>query len=294
MLAVIAHDAGGAEIISSYIKQQNIECVYALDGPARKVFERKLGKINVQPLNEAIEQASSILCGTSWQSDIEIQAIKLARELSKPSVALLDHWINYRERFVISDELFLPDEIWVVDNLAENLANNIFPGLPIRLVDNPYFDEIRQEIFANEKKVPSKDGAIDILYVCEPIREHALKQHGDARYWGYVEEDALRYFLSKIALLSSSAPSIKIRPHPSEDANKYNWVLSEFGLQIEITSSQTLIQQIASCDIVVGCESMAMVVALLADKRVISSVPPGGRSCVLPHIEIKNLRDFVK
>lgn len=294
MLALISHDAGGAEVLSSYIKQQKTECIYALYGPARKIFKRKLGQINIQLLHEVIKQASSILCGTSWQSDIEIQAIKLAREQSKPSVAFLDHWINYRERFVRSGELSLPDEIWVGDVLAEGMVKTVFPGLPVRLVDNPYFDEIRQELISIENESHSEAGAINILYVCEPIREHALQQHGDEHYWGYVEEDALRFFLSNITLLSDSIVSINIRLHPSEAIKKYNWVLSEFDLPIEISNDQTLIRQIVSNDIVVGCESMAMVIALLANKRVISSIPPEGRACVLPHREIEKLKDIVK
>lgn len=31
-LAVISHDAGGAEILSSYVKQQDIDCFYVLGG----------------------------------------------------------------------------------------------------------------------------------------------------------------------------------------------------------------------------------------------------------------------
>lgn len=292
MLAVVSHDAGGAEILSSYVLQQKIDCFYVLGEPARQIFQRKLDGVNTLPLDKAVSQATSILCGTSWQSDLEYKAIKLARKLGKPSVSFLDHWVNYRERFTRSGELYVPDAIWVGDSMAEKLVKTVFPSHPIRLVENPYFYEIRQELSANA--LGSNSDVINVLYVCEPIREHALQQHGDEYYWGYVEEDALRFFLSNLSLLSNSVASIKIRLHPSEAIKKYNWVLSEFDLPIEICSDQTLIKQISSSVIVAGCESMAMVVALLAGKRVISSIPPGGRPCVLPHLEIEKLQDILK
>jgi hypothetical protein len=68
-----------------------------LEGPALKIFERKLGPIEQMPLDDALRQSDGLLCGTSWQSDIEWRAIELARSRGKPSAAFLDHWVNYRE-----------------------------------------------------------------------------------------------------------------------------------------------------------------------------------------------------
>ena len=39
---------------------------------------------------------------------------------------------------------------------------------------------------------------------------------------------------------------------------------------------------------------MAMVIALIAGKQVVSVIPPGGRSCVLPYKEIKHLQHMIK
>ena len=81
-----------------------------------------------------------------------------------------------------------------------------------------------------------------------------------------------------------------IRPHPSEAAGKYDWARSAQGVPVVVTGGgQTLLQEVVDCDVVVGCESMAMVVGLLAGKRVVSTIPPGGRACVLPYPEIERL-----
>ncbi len=60
-----------------------------------------------------------MLCGTSWQSDLEWRATELARRSGKRCVAYLDHWVNYRERFEREGELRLPDAIWVADLYAD-------------------------------------------------------------------------------------------------------------------------------------------------------------------------------
>jgi hypothetical protein len=290
MLCVVAHDAGGAEILSSFIRQQGLECQYVLAGPALKIFQRKLGPINSQLLPDAIRNSDWLLCGTSWQSDLEWQAIETARTQGKRSVAFLDHWVNYRERFVRGGETHLPDEIWVGDTLAETMARRLFPELVIRLIENPYFADLRREL-AEISRPPAGDAqSLRILYVCEPLREHALREYGNERHWGYTEEEALRYFLSNLHVLGAPIDRVVIRPHPSEPLDKYDWAKREFDLPILKGGTKTLFEEVAESDVVVGCESMAMVIGLLADRRVLSCIPPGGKPCSLPQPEIGSLQ----
>ncbi|MES2911971.1 MAG: hypothetical protein V4718_11315 [Pseudomonadota bacterium] len=289
MLALVSHDAGGAEILSSYIRQRGLPCLYVLEGPAVQVFGRKLGAIQTTPLAAAISQASSLLCGTSWQSDLEFNALGLAREAGKPSAAFLDHWVNYRERFTRGSDVRLPDEIWVGDSIARNIAAAVLPGVPVRLVDNPYFADLRAELGTLVRSHAPASDSLSVLYVCEPVREHMLRQFGNARHLGYVEEEALTHFLGHIHTLGKAVSRVVVRPHPSEARDKYDWAQAQCPVPLVRGGGQTLMQEIVDCDVVVGCESMAMVVALLAGKRVISCIPPGGRRCVLPYPEIELL-----
>lgn len=291
MLAIVSHDAGGAEVLSSYVRRNALDGIYVLEGPARSVFTRKLGAISPVTLDEALERASSLLTGTSWQSDLEWRALGLARARGTRAVTFLDHWNSYPERFERAGVRHLPDEMWVGDAEAAKIAHACFGSLPIRVVPNPYLDEIRVEIEALSRgRVPSASTAI--LYVCEPVREHAARQHGNERYWGYVEEEALQFFLDNLAVIAPNAAHVVVRPHPSELANKYAWALQREDISVRMSAGTALAEDIAAVDIVVGCQSMAMVVALLAGKRVISSIPPGGRPCVLPHRGIELLTDL--
>ena len=293
MICIVSHDAGGAEILSSLIRQRGFDCQYVLAGPALKIFQRKLGSVDTRLLQEAILDADWLLCGTSWQSDLEWQAIQIARKTGKRSVAFLDHWVNYQERFTRGGETQLPDEIWVGDAHAENMARGLFPSLKIRLVENPYFNDLKRELAELSQPRERDPNSLRILYVCEPLREHALREYGDEQHWGYTEEGALRYFLANLKILDAPVSRILLRPHPSESAGKYDWASEEYDLPIISGGTKTLFEEVAACDLVVGCESMAMVVGLLAGRRVISCIPPGGKPCSLPQPEIELMQKLL-
>lgn len=293
MVALVCHDAGGAEIISSWAKLQSEEYCRVTEGPAIKIFDRKLGICESLDLEQAIQKSDWLLCGTSWQSDLEKRAVSLGRQSGKKVVSFIDHWVNYPERFIIDGRLILPDEIWVGDIDAEIIAANLFPITPIVLHNNPYFSELKVQL-GNISRTQTEKDLKTILYVCEPIREHALLQHGDEYYWGYTEEEALKFFLENVSVLGVKVKEIKVRPHPSEVPSKYFWSSANQNFNVVIGGKRSLLEEIVAADIVVGCESMAMVVALLDHKRVISSIPPGGKACGLPQKAIEHLQNLVK
>ena len=79
--AIVAHDAGGAEILSSWVRRQGRAAQHslALAGPALKVFERKLGVIENLPLDQALAKADRVLTGTGWQATLERDGLEIGR-----------------------------------------------------------------------------------------------------------------------------------------------------------------------------------------------------------------------
>jgi hypothetical protein len=295
-VALIAHDAGGAEILASYAifnKSKNFE--FVLSGPAVKVFNRRFESLEIKTFDEVILNVDWCLCGTGWQSDFEWRAIEQARLKGKRIVVFLDHWINYPERFIRNGVQMLPDEIWVGDEYAERIAINKFPGVNIRLVANPYWLEIKNQLAAieldNKKYIKTK--CLNILYVCENTSEHARLRYGDESYFGYTEFDSIDYFLDNIASLTNKEVNIVIRPHPSDLQDKYEGILNTSSVKVTISKEKNLINDIAGSDMVVGCESMAMVIGVLAAKKVISVIPNVNMRCRLPHQEIIHLSDLL-
>ena len=295
-VAIVAHDAGGAEILSSHVRRlgpvARSRFLFVLEGPASRIFPAKLGPIAQLPLNEAVRQSSSVLCGSGWQSELELQAIALARREHKKSTVFLDHWVNYRERFSRNGKMVLPDEIWVGDTLALERVRAALPQVPATLVENPYFLDVRDEFRKRAPAAPAGNGLF-VLFVCEPIREHALRQYGNERHWGYTEEEALRYFLDHIDVLPQPVARIVVRPHPAEARDKYAALMREYDLPLNLSDGRDLIDEVAASHWVVGCNSMAMVIGLLAGREVICCIPPGGSPCLLPQPGIQHLQSLV-
>ena len=291
-IAVVCHDAGGAEIISSWLKNNSIKFSAHLEGPAKKIFEKKFNNNNNNNnnLDEMIKNSEWLLCGTSWQSDLENIAINISRMHKKKSVSFLDHWVNYKERFAYKNNFIFPDEIWVGDSIAKDIAKNIFSHISIKQMKNEYLIDIQKQlqILGPAPKKPTKMA----LYVCEPISEPAKIQYDDENYFNYNEESALKFFLNNLELLKIN--NILLRPHPSETSEKYLWAKSFSPIPLVISNSLDLLEDIHQADLVVGCESMAMVIGLMAKKRVISSIPPHGRRCILPHPEIEILDNIIE
>lgn len=291
-VAIVSHDAGGAEILSSWLNRANCPASVVVAGPAEAIFRRKCPQAEFMTLDAALEKSDWLLCGTGWQSSFERKAIARGRALGKKTVAFLDHWVNYRERFDKAGVSVLPDEIWVGDADAERIAFSLFDETPVVLQPNPYVEDLLAEI-ALTQTIFSGSTAARILYVCEPAADHALAQYGNERHWGYTEHDALRFFLMNVAALGQHVDAITIRAHPSEPVDKYQWAQDFAALPVQFGGKHTLLEETLEADIVVGCESMAMVVGLLAGKRVISTIPPGGRHCQLPHQEIEHMQRLI-
>lgn len=290
-IGIVCHDAGGAEIISEWLLETDLPFQACLAGPAVHIFNRKFSAYNEANLDILLKQSDWVLCGTSWQSDLEKIAVKRSLELGLFVAVCLDHWINYEDRFLAEGVITLPSEIWVADSYALDLVTELFPDTPVRQIENPYLKKIRSELDTFQ----DSEITIDILYVCEPIKEHAKIKYGDENFLGYTEESALRFFIDNIKLLTSQSSNITIRPHPSDAPHKYDWVKDEStnSLAFRIGGNEPLVSEISSSRIVVGCQSMAMVVALIAERQVYSSIPNGGQDCVLPHRGIARIRDLI-
>ncbi len=288
-LAVVANDSGAANLITAWCK--NIQCHKLrakMGGPAKDIWALAFGHYDDMELGHLLDEADVLLSGTSFSSCLEHQARKIAKKRKIHNIAVLDHWVNYRERFIRNGVQLLPNEIWVTDVEALELAKHCFPDLPITLQHNFYLEEIVKKVKAHGSV--SDSNSPRVLYVLEPIRQ----SWSGATLPG--EFQALNYFIQNAKYLHlNSGSAITLRPHPSDSENKYNqWVKNQKFWNIKVDTSNSLESLIANSDLILGCETNAMVVAVACGKRAISTLPPQAPRCRLPNNAIKHLRDIVK
>ena len=291
-IVVVCHDAGAANIIYSWIES----CLQASPGFANSIRIYSQGPANYlldnfdinhvercSSLDDAMRNAKTLLAGTGWASSLELQALDRAKKMGFRAISVIDHWINYSERFCIDELQIIPDEIWVTDNYAKAIAEKTFPGIEVKQKPNLYIARTVDRIKALSNPDSSK---LKVLYVLEPFRKAWVKGRENGEF------DALEYFfLHMEKLFRSPVAEVRLRPHPSDSPGKYNRWLEDSSQTFEISLDvrPELEQSIAWADVVVGCQTMAMVVSVESGKRVICSMPPWAPSCALPHVGIEKM-----
>lgn len=266
----IAHDAGGAEIIAAWCKAHPEQgpFIHAASGPAVRVFEKRGLKV-VEPRIELLEGFERLIAGPGWNSPLEFEFIKAARKKKIPSVAYLDHWLNYRLRFGYPRDGWkenLPDGIWVGDEEALRIAHEEFPGMMVTLVPNEHVREIRESFEAVQSK--TKEEPDLVLFLSEPMSEPTTI-FGDAQEVSFDEYSVLKELMSR---LEGSGFRLLVRMHPSESQEKY----ARFG--VEISREPDLLIDIAKARIIVGMSTMALAHAAACGKAVWSIWPDLGKS----------------
>ena len=104
-LLFAAHDAGAAEILLAIARRNKTKNNIKLNlkGPAKEIFERSDFHYNSDISNFNLEKqilvSDLVITGTSQKNSHELETIKIARDQSKKTISLLDHWTNYKERF---------------------------------------------------------------------------------------------------------------------------------------------------------------------------------------------------
>ena len=294
---VISHDAGGAEYLSSWILHQEdkTKYVFSVHGPALNIFRKKLGDFQNFSIDDAISFSESIITSTSWSNDIEMNALRRFKERTKSrSIVMIDHWVNYRERFLYKNELILPDEIWVTDGESLELAKFNFPNTQVTKVPNYYLEDVLKDIkFLQEKfAMDHASSKTKILFIGENISENAKLNFGNEKHFGYTEQESFVNFLNKIEQFEKLINiELIIRPHPSEIGDKYISIIpakliGKLNYRISLESLET---EIANTNIVVGMSSFALYISVNALIRTICVIPDPKIKCSIPDARIERV-----
>ena len=281
-LAIACHDAGAANIVFAWMQAEPPATgALLLDGPAARLLgAAPTGTRRADSARDLLEGCVTLLSGTGWASELEHDARLEARRRGVRSVAVLDHWVNYRGRFERRGELVLPDEIWVTDPDALAIARAAFPGVPLREQRNLY---LAQQVAAIGP--PPAGGRPELLYLLEPARDD----------WGRGlagEFQALDYFAERFPRLALPGGTVvRLRPHPSDPPGKYSaWAAVNRPFAVEIDASAQLADALRSATWVAGCETYALVVALHSGRTAYCSLPPWAPPCRLPHAGLVHLK----
>lgn len=282
---LVSHNAGGAALLAAWAAHQSpsftFDCL--LSGPAVNVFCQRLdcGYLIAQN-SVALGRYSSVITSTSSaETAWETVWIARAREQKIKTISLLDHWTNYSSRFLLDNKLVLPDELWVCDDYAAQLAlkfqieNPSYPSA--QKITNFYLMDQVEYIQAHSITNATEER---ILFVSEPSYNPL-----------YTATGILEDFLQLVERADNCPQLIRLRLHPRECVDDYTEVCKrwEGKLSLELSPNTRLEDDLCWSNRVVGCQTMAMVVALAAGIKVASCLPSSVQNSALPHREIPRL-----
>lgn len=301
ILAVSWHPGGAnaiVPVIKALIDAKGMDVVTVGHQFSRAIFEKNgisfktisdydLTDVSVKSMETLLqaERPDLVLTGTSTQDaknmDVIEQTITLAaKHLRIKSLAVLDFWANYSERFsdMFTQEVFkfLPDQIAIMDSIAfEAMKKEGFDPEGLTITGNPFFDNLsaKAKNFDEDQKrsLREKIGLNPkclIFYAGNVFKDKGIT-------FGFSDLDNIKIIVEVITGLSLDKFSVVVKLHPRTPANDHK----EIALYINNHPKIKLItdmdsQQIAlASDIVVVAFSTIGIEMVYMGKPCISFQP---------------------
>lgn len=296
-IAVVSHDAGSSQLLCALIIQHHNSATWHIfahsKSPMAIICEHN--SLPYQPIRDAVQQLDALkpdilFFGTGWQEKCERPYVHYCKNHAIPTVAFLDHWSSYRERFGYPQEDWeenCGDFTCVADEKAFQIATSL--NLPHSIaLPNFYLQKL-----VNEAKVKHITPTQNLLFLSEPTDAVAKETHDDANYWGFTQYTALEEILTNFDKFGCAGLSIRL--HPSETSSGFKKILQKYPhIRVQINDAKTfaLTDQLLRAKIILGFDTMALYTAALIGKIVLSYLPSKNRDFLLPLPVSQQLRNL--
>lgn len=223
-LIFLAHDPGGYDVIRPVYDKfatRGCDAELFLSGAAGKrnvEYEKTKEEILSTLQNYVARQIRFILVtGTSWNSEFEVEALRFCNSKGIPTVSILDYWSNYKERFRLGNEYVFPRQLFVMDQLAfDEAEQNGVPTGIMQIVGQPGLD-----FYVHRSIRRQGTGSGKLLFLSQPLSD----LYGDSE--GYTEFDAFEGVLDAGRALGCE---VNIKFHPKENARMVA-LYSRYGVE---------------------------------------------------------------
>jgi len=215
-------------------------------------------------------------------NDFEHQWRKLAKNNNLKTIAFIDHWTSYYERFSFKGETVFTDEIWVINDVAKKEA--IKAGIPEDLIiisGNPYYEKVKRfkpkiakyNFFAKYKLNPTKK---TILFISDDIKRSFQSDENGNCVLGFDEYTILRDILQGLKKLENKIDYQKyqlvLKLHPRDEVDKFKFITDSIipqNLKIHILPKCNPLTINYYSDYVLGMFSNMVIEAILMNKKLL-------------------------
>lgn len=221
---IVFSDPGGAKpclaLADKWLQNHDILVCSDREFAFFECFGIKVRKCSTDQADAVIKEFGpcSIYTGTSYSSDFERAFLAKGRERGVPTSSFVDHYTQFRSRFVLGDDLILPDEVNVLDERAYNLA--VEEGIPhdrIHITGNPYHDYLRRWTSSiSRSDLWRKLGFFDSLGPVLLFAPDPLSNAGGIDKFGSDERLILRYLMDALEEIGDPVQLV-IKAHPNQN-----------------------------------------------------------------------------
>ena len=165
MILIVCHDAGGAEVVSSYIKnKRNDKYIFCIKGPAVKIFKRNIKNFKNNSKIKNFSKINKLVIGSSIKSKLELRYLYKATQLKIYTQCFLDSWNDFKQKLTLNKKIILPNEFLVGDIYCKRIIKKLFKRSKITFIKNQYLKEIKKKIDKIVKKKNNKNRLKKIFY----------------------------------------------------------------------------------------------------------------------------------
>ena len=289
---VVARDAGAASALAPVVRELlahgPLQPQIVAYGKALAVFEAMSLPVFAFPEEPELEEidefldasdAVAVLTGTSMRAELDGRFWAAAHAAGIPSVAVLDHWTNYAERFTVSAPFDrLPAVIAVMDEVAKRaLVERGCPADRLRVTGHPRFDALPVAITPDLRARARRElgcGADRrvIVFASEPQTRYYGNRHG------YTEVGVASVLLDATAAVAPDA-LVVFKLHPLEDvAGLWSEVRRRGIPEVRVLRSYPILELAAASDVFSGMTSIVLLDAAVLGVPTLSVRPGGGQS----------------
>lgn len=215
----------------------------------------------------------------------EVNCIEQANVAGIKTISFVDHWVNFRMRFLDEQNgLVYPDEVWVVDEKAKQLA--IQEGIPkdkLVVSGNPYHEYLKYlwKPFYKDKYYLENLGLpanhLTILFAPDPLSLRNGKE-----LVGFTEDEALQQLLKAFAQINVPI-QLFVKCHPLQPIEVFSNLINKNAANIHLITQADTLELIHASDLVIGFYSNVLLEAEALGKKVIRFFPGKESADLLKH-----------
>jgi hypothetical protein len=226
-------------------------------------------------------EPSFVLTGTSYPAgSFELRIIEACKSKNISVNTYFDHWQNFQARFMLQGNLIYPDEIWVIDQQAQDFA--VSEGLSrskLEIVGNPFFNMLKnwRPVFGKQDFINTIGENLDGNYILY-LPDFISGSNESSVIYGFDEFDVLDHiinFMEKDNYFESYTLVVKLHPsHTYELFQKHIQKYHKaFNKKIIIIQNVDIKSLGYFASLIIGLFSMALLEAQIINSAVIRFCP---------------------